>query len=1263
MAVIPTGAAISDQRFSQLASHITSFREIPLAKLPRRAASSRGYATFSGLSSSMRGEFRHDDASKLFRSNSLTRDIGAKPKHKTISATRSEMFIKPSLEAKLTPPRASGSSDDLSSSSSPLPSESDRSIQERHIAEAGADSIPQSVPNVEGQDIALSFAIGRETGTSSRPVTDLELTGTDVDSTFRLRYEVFHRSHAGTLIPKVLSEWDEFHSSNIRAVIGIADISDTNEKEEEVRNACKDFKESLVHFEDATVSRLIIFTLPSDERVSVPFNAEDQYSLPSGRSPMRFTIGFVPEKGEDLATQLELRAHVEYFAGLTLHAVDKECWKRRESPQSDVILSPIDEKQPSERQPKLVKRRVGRLDKLIADSLLLMGSPKEALDKYNSAIERAKAGSDRLWLAGAMEGWAAAHVLCHLGSGGHLSDPQLTDRVVESYSEIYKLYQKKRCAEPEAAAALRLAEFLGTWTNRRKDALLAAEHAATIGEGLKSSKRAALWEALAQFSERMGCRRKASFFLYRLGVLNASQSYWSSAVELLIAAEAQLRTSGRKAWPTLNRRMLLTAASHAEEASDSKTASKLYVEALVCKYNAKSDMKSDRAIISALRSIQVPLNLPAAKYVISLNNIVPLSVPGVLSAAKTSAEPENVNPAEAPGPFIYNPFEAKTRATQKGIAEPVTWISGEKAQVRVNFEINASVDLKVDIIAVLVNNDPLTNGDSSRNTLKDVYDEDKNQALWIHRELEHSVRIAKTVSETVTAWGDGKAVDKMVTVIPRVQGPLFITGLLVRLFDGALVLLRNRGSKETEVQKVPRVDVIGELPRIRMECQTDKSTIVDMTSSHQPINVYYGEKHRMSIEVSNVGKDIISWASADILEVKSSALQVSLEGADEGLLLAGIYKPRGCYTVAIIIQGRKRDTTAREKDGKVSTLSQAVLISLRVTYKGTESEGVSRESFFTLRVLPRAAVSVGRMSVFRKHGKTWFAGVEVRNESAVPASVRLEILDGSAGDGEHTQSGSSSNLVESEASIRVFGLIPYLENWRKGLEGGACGVRLHWNLLALGRQGALDAGMDKIELGCKKGGRDSSPSLSMGMSRDRSACRSEIVLPIIVDYNRAHGFTARPAGIGDMKEKAVQQIGCGDFWEGVVRIINNSTRALPPGTLLDIGLQHNGGNMSARSMQWSCTVGTTNKIQVGELSSNSDPFEHRIRGRIVSKGRIYMVAQLYHYNDSSGKVSEEGKTRGRGDVIQPSTIDSFDAVGQDDGRLIIACGGVHLNSC
>ena len=80
------------------------------------------------------------------------------------------------------------------------------------------------------------------------------------------------------------------------------------------------------------------------------------------------------------------------------------------------------------------------------------------------------------------------------------------------------------------------------------------------------------------------------------------------------------------------------------ESGDSKTASKkLYEKASTYAHDSPSQSVSDSNIIATLKSIQVPVHLPAARSVITLNQVAQLSAIGTLPNGQPDFEPSRDN--------------------------------------------------------------------------------------------------------------------------------------------------------------------------------------------------------------------------------------------------------------------------------------------------------------------------------------------------------------------------------------------------------------------------------------------------------------------------------------------------------------------------------------------------------------------------------------------------------------------------------------------
>lgn len=1101
------------------------------------------------------------------------------------------------------------------------------------------------------------------------------MTGPEVDSSFRMRYDIVHRDHAGTLIMKPFSEWDEFHSSKIWGVFGIVDctqpgVCDSPERRKQtIFDAYDDFNAALGNFKDASVRRLVVFTSQDAAHESGPFVLNDPES-PSKDSkpttPLHFSVGYVPERSKYEETRLEVKAQIIHFAGLLLNALDRDCWKRKESPATDLFLSPIDEKYSADRQSKLAKRRAGRLDKLLGDSLLLMGSPSEALMKYNSAIEKAKANSDRLWLAGAMEGWSAAHVLNHVGSRGSVSDPILSDRLIEYYAEIYKLYQKKRVAEPEAAAALRLAEFLGRWTNRRKDALDAAEHAATVGEGLRVQKRAALWEALARFSDRMGCRRKAALYLYRLGHLNASQSIWSSAVTLMIASERQLSRNSRKPWADLNRRVLLTAAGHAEDAGDSNTAARLRVEALVIPpHLSKGRREDDENLIKSLNKAQVPAHLPAAQHVIRLGGITALQIPGLSIQSRVDVDIGSDSSGRVKdGPFIYNPFEAKKRAKAAAVARrAVTWVCGEPAQISARLYSKIGAELVVDIIAVLlVAAERLHNGevDASSQAIAEKCVEgdrpgpDDDNGSGDHRRtvqaaLKRSNQIAKTIQESalLPSREFTSGMLKHVTVIPKRTGPLRVHGLLVRLFNGALVLLQSERKQKDDV---PPVNVICSLPRISLSSYSAEGGTMQNISSRTPLTVYHGEKRRFRVDVENTGNEAITWMKARVFSSHPEVLEITMHNFKDETVLKNLENHGSSKSFTVEVLGKKQGNSGGDsrvgQDHFLTSVPSLSIVSVIIEYEGTESAGTIRESGAYVRVSSMSALEVGRIDLCDGYPSTkpkvqakklseYSVSLEVRNCVTAPATVKLLPCEADVAERPSCLS-SQDCLVESGASVRLMCSLPVdtVNEFRKEVQSeepmnhskalAEAVYRIQWELPALGRQGLLNVPGDEVSRAISRSqiARMIQPSTSTSFSCSAySVARAEVFINI-----RGHDLQNCAKDEG---QPSLNVVNVGRFWSAKVQIRNTSHLELPMQSLLDISLVQTDDHGHIQEVSRAILVGATDGVFVGPLLARTGVFEHSIRVRVPSTGTFQLQAFLYD-GSMPGKATSVQLPRAKG---------------------------------
>lgn len=1248
VALIPAGITISDHRYEELASHLTAFREIPVSALPRRAAVPRATAnaTFSSMPAAFREAMTEATSTgpSLHRSRSASRNIGHPTQRIATPALRNSVS-KPVISKGVT------------------------------VENEQRGSLLRHLQSGLGAQALMTQKRHKLKPAASRGSVDLDMMGPDVDSSFRLRYDTVHRDHAGMLLMKPFSEWDDFHSSKIWGVIGIVDctqpgVCDSVEnRKHAISEAYDDFSTALTNFKDASVRRLIIFTSPDAAHESGAFILNDPKFLSKDANvpALHFSVGYVPERTKAEETRREVRAQIIHFSGLLLNAIDRDCWKRRESSQSNLLLSPIDEKYTADRQSKLAKRRAGRLDKVLGDSFLLMGNPAEALAKYNSAIEKAKTNSDRLWLAGAMEGWSAAHVLTYVGSGGSVSDRALSDRLIEHYAEIYKLYQKKRVAEPEAASALRLAGFLGRWTSRRKDALGAAEHAASVGESLRIQKRAALWEALARFSDQMGCRRKAALYLYRLGHLNASQSIWSSAVALMIASERQLSQGGRKPWSDLNRSVLLTAAGHAESAGDSSTAARLYAEALVIpSHNFLTRLEEDKSLIKSLNRSHMPTYLPAAQDVLELGDISALQVAGLSIRHRLSIDGGQENESEArDGPFIYNPFEAKERAKAAAVARrAVTWVRGEPAQVSARLFNRTSAELVVDVIAVLVkrpNDLDKEEGDSAlRANLgdeseSDTFTADDDDAVTVHTQnirstLTRSSGIAKSIPESITLPPQELDSDivKLLTVIPKQTGPLHVKGLLVRLFSGALVIMEDDAFYENES---PPVNVISALPRISIQTHSTEGGTIENTAGRTPLTVYDGERRRFHVDIENIGTEDVVSMRARVFSSRPEVLRISGHDLHDSTLLQGLEHHGGSKTFTVEVSGTHPsfsddvgNSCPSEMAKSHSSLSS---VSIIVEYEGKDSRGIIRESGTHVKVSSKSALRIRRLDFFTgpcelvcspqpNEQSGYYVAIEVRNDVSAPATVKLvSNIKESQSDSSNQFSSlvegvflGEDHLIENGASARLICNMPLSKMAKLGKrvagegtkpqqDAGNLVFQILWKLPAFGRKGILEISHNAL----RKALANTLSSDSQWLQNNERLSYPKLPMNGVgiswsIDLSSINNIRPEERNSG-----SITVVRAGSFWTAEVTLRNTRNCTFAERTMLDVEVtqmdEHGVGRKSGIVM-----TGLTRGIMVGPLPPGTGEFSHRVRVRISSTGTFQLQACLYDATSMSNYCEE-----------------------------------------
>lgn len=1270
IAVVPAGPLLPDARYEELTAHLTAFREIPVNALPRRpptappsrsqaGAQSTSFSTIASMTPALRAAMKETSPNPLSRSYSAMRQL---PRSPTAYPSRQSLAH-------------SGSSTSLprsSSISAPLFSSSRKS----------APLVSPTTNSLRPSSTVMGLGTERMAPPTPRFNADLDLNAPEVDATFRMHFDVVHRDGMGALIMRPITDWDDFHSTKVWGVFGVVDATATTESERDdvVARAALDFRASLVHFKHAAVRRLIVFVPPDPDHSrpfvlnSATFTSDSSDSLKSNAArnadaqfstTLPFSIGHVPERSRAGDTKLEARAQVVHFAGLLLHEIDLECWRRRESPSSQLFLSPLDENTTSDRQSKLAKRRLGRLDKLLGDSLLLMGSPADALVKYSSAIERSKASSDRLWLASAMEGWSAAHVLAHVGNGGTPDDSALVDRIIEHYADIFKLYQKKRVAEPEAAAAMRLAEFLSLWTSRRKEALDAALHAATVGEGLRTPKRAALWEALARFSDRMGHRRKAAMYLYRLGELNASQAVSSSAVTLMVAAERQLCIGRRKPWASLNRRILVAAARHAEEAGDSQTAARLYTEALATTSVPLRERRSeDEFIIGALAKANVPTCMPSASSLLSLLNISACAMDGLSVQHRTSnSNASNTDRPPRDGPFIYNPFEARKRAKAEAASRSVTWVCDEAAFVSLRLVSHVGAELVTDVVAVLVSKPSESTGVSANvstpaekksdvdeddaeilenRTISEGVDDEKSvseedeqtfkQALIIQQELDYSSEMMQTIPDSLMLHpGDPTGSTKYVTVIPRQTGSMTIAGILVRLFNKALVLLRceneytsNSGSNEV------KIDVMEKLPRVNI-CVRAGEGEYGNEGVRANVMLFDGERRSVAVEARNSGTEKIVRITGKVLAEVGAGFVITRDELGGQDIVKGLENMEEERTFQVEFLGQWKGSRSQ---GQLDAL-----VSVGVEYESFNAKGVVRESLAQIRVICRKAISVGRVVMFRRvvptssmktqgvaDGELCMA-VEVANHVSVPAKVSImqrcdssETGVGAKSDGKWSNENGEETLVEHCACIRL--VTPLLDSvkdclrravltgWSVDMDGV---VVVQWALPSMGRTGMVATATGQLRKaalltwGVAAGSAGRAP---LGWLGRQDGVRATVRLHFSSTSVKVENNSPLMDHSNDNAKGTRNEVSIGALYPIRVGVRNDGLKPLPSDTVLDIDFEPNGGRNGIALENRGYLTGSLTHVFVGPLLPG-ESFEHIVNVCVNTVGVVVVMTYVY----------------------------------------------------
>lgn len=1240
VALLPVGGLLTEERFEELASYVTSWREIALSILPRRNVANRstfstsasGNATYSHLPSEFRvSSAAPDSATFLSRTFSARSETARSPKRSPASPpttkTTSSTFATPEEMA-----------EHFAATRTPSLRVSSRRNSHRPRRRARAPIVP---------DAALSL----------EPAT--------VDSLLRLRYDLVHRAPSGEYALRATSNWDSFHSRRVWGVIGIADLADAGMSADDqaavLAEAQAEFAAALAHFPSTCVSRVVAFTTPD----AAHRRGASVMDSPSARENPADDIvfGYVPESTSHSETRQEVRVQVIHFSELLLNALDRESW-RMEKSTTNFFLTPLDEPATPDKHPKLLKRRPGRLDKLLADNLLLMGAPADALVKYNSAVEKARANSDRLWLAGAMECWATAHILTYVKAGGAVTDPTLTNKLIEHFSEVYKLYSKKRVAELEAGAALRLAEFLGQYTHLRREALEAAGHAADVGENLPSVKRATLWEALAKFSSFMKCHRKAAFYLYRVGSLCAAKSVWSSSEALLTASAREFKLEDGRIWPDLHRSILLEAAKAAWELGDPFLATQHYTEALsLSAFTLKRNTESDTSLVKLLMETTTPPYLPAAPQLLKLQRLTALQLPLLIVKAIVDGEnkPEHhakAAPTTTGGPFIYDPF--KERALRKAAAvasRAVTWVCGEAAHVSMRIQNQTHTELPVEIIAVAIVDsekrmelwpaEEKKKWEASKNETQEGSEVEEHpqvrHAKTVKSLLQEVTNTVDTMSETVLLppRGSSRYTEKTVSVYPRKTGAMHICGLIVRMFRGTIVLLPTPEPSKEEIS-APPIKVLNALPQLSVSIRQDDGELSSLFSSSKPVVIFEGERRCFSVRIENIGKDDIRNPSIRVTTNNSGHIEVSEVGRGYSQLNASHLRVGNAYDFVVEVAANNSLASRVAGDDELPKVRYAAAsINVIVEYTGVSNKTMSRQSSSSVALAVTPAIRISSLSMFKLPLDGSLSGSERANDSQsrfglvldvenlvpVPLMIALppawqspDIFSGLPGASNFGMSTPcpAVNVLENGATTRLITAVPneFFDDVDMTGTMPSNLLSLSWAIPGVGRNGVTELSREHIVKA--RASSDFFSECTDALIDGAQGCmdlRLKILDDFAPSYSYKHGAgdsTAElaPARQLAMNRKDVTKLEVCIYYKCTVVVFNRGASPFPNDSTLDLNVLQHDGRGNSNVVDSAALIGAVEGVRIGALQPGST-FEHPFKVRFTSAG-LFELSGVVH---------------------------------------------------
>ena len=332
------------------------------------------------------------------------------------------------------------------------------------------------------------------------------------------------------------------------------------------------------------------------------------------------------------------------------------------------------------------KKHLGRLQKTIADLCLLAGSPRDALQHYNTAQELARLTEDPVWLASILEGTACAVVLQAMPALGY-DDAAFTGEVVgdvvELYRESLQLYRRHRFETLEIRALMKLTSFLAT--TKLPDAQRGLRGGFLRDMILLAPKLADPYDQLLVYLEiafifrRLGSPRKVSLWLYKAVLLSRELNTGSLPSVLcplhdFLAKLPGLAEGGDRATPRALERAI--AAGDQWEVVRYSLLEGLFDEAarvghpaevqhfghrLLAEYGGLAPLAVQELVLDCMAEEggRVALSAPAeAPAVLALEYVDVAAMPAI-----SRLYPLQVVQAADHGPFLYTPF-AKQRAAQ-----------------------------------------------------------------------------------------------------------------------------------------------------------------------------------------------------------------------------------------------------------------------------------------------------------------------------------------------------------------------------------------------------------------------------------------------------------------------------------------------------------------------------------------------------------------------------------------------------------------------